>query len=542
MGDTIAAYELYENIPKTEVDTDLLFRFIKIALLFEKPVAEEFTARLAKRKGFSNKCILLEALATGHLAKKIIPDDEEEMDLLMRVSERESVSTAPPDGVNVDSLLLYVPDTKISSNFYLDSVYCEKLISEGHIEEADNIMSNYFRFTNVRNFVRTVRARKFFRNKEYQNAMIEIILSNNKNPEMLFILAECSKAFGENPIELYETIMNTTEDTMLFHRALKGFIESEFANENYSAIVQYTTEDFQNDTMLIRLYIKSLAKTGQQKQALAVCLTYFPVVDYDIANSYGEYLIHSNNYHSARQYYDSLVTVEDGRAPASIYYNWALVPFLQGKIDTAQARFYLYIDRFENTENYFRALFKIATIHYTREQYDSAGYYYGRASIDSSLQLDALQNQIVCYKKAANWNKVIEVGSHILEIVDESEEASVRFDIGYASLRAGKLKYAIEQLSIAAQHTSTPDNYYWLGEAYFAKGDLVKAFYQYQKIVDAFPRDDMWYPTALYKTGIILELIDDLEAARKIYKKMVKTRGLGDIWGAEAQKRLETLE
>jgi TolA-binding protein len=542
MGDTITAYEIYINIPKTEVATDLLYRYIKIAFLFEKTIVKEFTARLDKSRGFSNKRLLLEALAIGYLERKIVPGDEEEMKLLMQVSEMEFISTSPPESVNVDSLLMYTPAVKIHNNYYLDSVYCETLINEDHIEEADNIMSGYFRYVNVRDYVRTVRARKYFRNKEYEKTMTEVILSNNDSPEMLFILAECSKIMGRNPTALYAAVVRTTADTVLSYHALKGLIESEFANENYNNIVQYTVEDFQNDTMLIRLYVKSLAKIGQKKKADAICATYFSSVDYDVANYYGEFLVHNKNYHSARHYYDSLITVANDKAPASVYYNWALIPFLQGEIDTAQARFNLYIKNFEDAENYYKALFKIATIHYAQEHYDSAGYYYSRASVDTTLRLDALQNQLVCYKKAAYWDRVIEVGSQMLEIVDENAEASVRFDIGYALLRAGKPKYAIEQLDIAARHASTPENYYWLGEAYLAKGDLVRAFYQYQKIVDDFPKDDMWYPTALYKTGIILELIDDLDAARKVYEKMIKTRGLEDIWGAEAQKRLETLE
>ncbi|KPJ72682.1 hypothetical protein AMJ52_05500 [candidate division TA06 bacterium DG_78] len=542
IGDTITAYEIYQKIPKAEVTTDLLYRFTKIALLFEKTIVREFTARLDKNKGFSNKCILLETLATGYLARKITPEDEEEMKLLIQVSEIESVSTSPPESIDVDSLLLYASHIETRSSYYLDSVYCEKLIKEDRIEEADNVMSGYFHYANVRDYVRTVRARKYFKNKNYHKAMTEIILSNSKSPEMLFLLAECSKELGKNPAALYATVVDAAADTVLSCRALKGLIESEFANGNYNNIVGYTVEDFENDTTLIRLYVKSLARTGQHKKANAIFTTYFSGVDYDVANYYGEFLVQSENYHSARHHYDSLITFTNDNMPASVYYNWALIPFFQGDIDTARARFNLYIKNFENTENYYKALFKIATIHYTQEHYDSAGYYYGRASVDSSLQLDALQNQVICYKRAAYWNGVIEVGSQILETIDEDGEASVRFDIGYALLRAGKPKYAIEQLGIAARHASTPEYYYWLGEAYLSKGDLVRAFYEYQKIVDVFPKDDMWYPTALYKTGIILELIDDLEAARKVYEKMIRARGLGDIWGAEAQKRLEGLE
>jgi TolA-binding protein len=541
-GDTIAAYEIYQKIPNAQVTADLVYRFTKIALLFEKTIVKEFASRLDKGKGFSNKRILLEALATGHLTRKITPEDEEEMNLLFQISEIESVSTLPPENVDVDSLLLYASDSKTYSNYYLDSAYCERLIGEDRTEEADKILSGYFRYANVRDYVRTVRARKYFKDKNYHKAMTEIILSQCTSPEILFMFAECSKELGKDPTVFYAAVVNSTADTVLSYRALEGLIESEFANGNYSAIIEYTVEDLRNDTMLIRLYVKSLARTGQQKRADVIFSTYFSGVDYDVANYYGEFLLQSKNYQSARHYYDSLVSGANGNVPESVYYNWALIPFLQGEIDTARARFNLYITHFENTKNYYKALFKIATIHYAQEYYDSAGYYYSRASIDSSLQLAALQNQVICYKKAAYWDGVIEAGSQILEIVDEDEEANVRFDIGYALLRVGKPKYAIEQLDIAARRVSIPEHYYWLGEAYLAKGDLVEAFYQYQKIVDVFPQDDMWYPTALYKTGIILELIDDLEAARKVYEKMIKVRGLGDIWGAEAQQRLEKLE
>ena len=162
---------------------------------------------------------------------------------------------------------------------------------------------------------------------------------------------------------------------------------------------EYTSEDFQNDTNLIKIYIKSLARTGKKVHADSIFHTYFSNIDYEVVNYYGEFLIDSKKYLQARNYYDSIVHTAGNNVVEKVYYNWALVPFLQGKIDTALVRFGFYIDNLRDAKNYYNALFKVATINYLQEDYDSAGYYYGLASKDSSLQHAALQNQLICYKK-----------------------------------------------------------------------------------------------------------------------------------------------
>jgi TolA-binding protein len=109
-------------------------------------------------------------------------------------------------------------------------------------------------------------------------------------------------------------------------------------------------------------------------------------------------------------------------------------------------------------------------------------------------------------------------------------------------LRSGNAKDAIEYLKNAASSNSTPEYHYWLGESYLSKGDFIRALYQYQKIIELFPKDEMWAPFARYKTGIVFEFMDEFDEAKRVYKEIIKKRGIGDTWGIEAQKRLEILE
>jgi TolA-binding protein len=156
--------------------------------------------------------------------------------------------------------------------------------------------------------------------------------------------------------------------------------------------------------------------------------------------------------------------------------------------------------------------------------------------------LDAFRNQLICYKKDGDWSGVIATGQTLSALVDKNEEADICFEIGYASLRSGKIKQAIDNLLAASRLKPDPRYYYWLAEAYLAKGDFARAFYGYHKIIQRYADDEMWLPTAQYKTGIVLELIGEIGAARAVYKKIVKDKGIADPIGAEANARLQHIE
>jgi hypothetical protein len=61
-------------------------------------------------------------------------------------------------------------------------------------------------------------------------------------------------------------------------------------------------------------------------------------------------------------------------------------------------------------------------------------------------------------------------------------------------------------------------------------------------VIDLHADDEMWVPTAQYKTGIVLELMDETDAARATYQRIVRERGVADPIGAEADIRLKGME
>ena len=549
IGDTLGAFEIYRQLEEKQITENILFRYAKVSHFFNKSACRRLTQQLVQIATYRNKALLLKALNSGYLDELITPLDEEECTLLIEYLKQDTVPRNPPDSIDIHSITsdslakekLYSIRKQIGDNYYLDSTYCEMIIAENRVVEAFAIIVPYLEYHNVANYVRQIRALKYYGDGKYELAANDIILSNNQTSEMKLLLANCLANLGKDASALYEEIIESSKDSLLTSQALKGLINIKFKHGEYLDIAQQHPDAFKGDTNLIKVYVYSLARSGSVEKADSIFRQFSTEPDYNLANYYGEYLVDNKYYTKAAYYYDSIIRTE-ASPPENLYYNWALTSFLQGEIDTAFNRFRFYIGQFKNEQNYYNALFKIATIHYLKQEFDSAGYYYGLASKDNLLQHDALRNQLICYKKSENWQKAINIGMKMLSFVSGDEESEIQFELGYALLRFAKLRQAIDHLKRAVGLTSIPEHHYWLAEAYLAKGDFIRALYRYQKIVNLFTGDEMWAPTAQYKTGIVFEFMDELDEAKRIYQLIIKTRGLGDTWGAEAQKRLEAME
>jgi TolA-binding protein len=106
----------------------------------------------------------------------------------------------------------------------------------------------------------------------------------------------------------------------------------------------------------------------------------------------------------------------------------------------------------------------------------------------------------------------------------------------------GSFRKSIDYFRKAVAGDPQPEFHYWLAETYLGRGDFIRALYHYQAIVNKFPKDEMWEPTAEFKSGLALEFLDATVEAKKLYEGIIKRRGKEDVWGKEAVKRLELLK
>jgi TolA-binding protein len=549
MGDTVGAYLTFRNVNAKGFADEDLYRYAKITLLFAPENTKQYADRLKRTKGFEHKSRLLDFVAGQRALGDFMPQDREEVELFLQVCTMDTVSKSPPDEVSLDSILRDATDTlaqigelrrRHRGNYYLDSLYCQEMIKRGDYNEAAKIVSVYVGYRNTRPYVLKTIGYSQYANKDFESAAKNIILSNARSPYPVYILAECLRATGHSIPDLYTRVMAQTTDSTLHDKALRAYLLDRYDAEDYDEIRSVPLTALKNDTALIRVHARSLARCGALALADSIFRAYFTDSDYELFDLYGEYLFSEKQYRNAMAYYDSVIGGESGSPHEGIHYNWALAAFYNNDMDTALYRFRYYTEHFKKGRHFHDAIFKIATINYLHDNYDSAAYYYGLAGEDKDLMVDAYQNQLISYKKAGNWPMVISTGRKMLRVFDK-EDSDVRFEIGYASLRAGKVNDAIDNLQIASRLGSDPGYYYWLGEAYLGKGDFTRAFHSYQRIADLFSGDEMWAPTARYKTGIVLELLDEMDAAREVYRKIVKERGVNDPIGAEADARLKLM-
>ena len=551
MGDTLGAFLIFRDMVEDGYSDFALYRYAKLALLFSRSDLGEYAKQLRKNPQFTNKAKLLESFIHCANEVEIIPKDEEELNLFRLICRQDTISKSLPQDLSLDSVFSDAEDTltmmrelrkHYANNYFIDSLYCMVLIRDGNYDAAVRAISPYLTYCNTQAFVRKTLGMQSFAKADYRSAAKQIILSGYRTPFVNYLLAECFRMMGYDAGSLYEDVISQTTDSALYYKALHGFIQDRYRAEDFQSVCTVAFNDLQGDTNLIRMYIRSLARCGQRELADSLCHCYFGGVDFVVVNSYGEYLIEQEEYARARVYYDSVMNAFMDTPNDLLQYNCALVSFLNNEMDSASQRFASYVASFPDGVRLHNALFKIATLNYLEQEYDSAAYYYGLASKDENLHLDALRNQLISYKKAGDWPGVIRTGLEILWSVEENGEADVHFDIGYAYLRIGKVKEAVEYFVSASQIESDPRYYYWLGEAYLGKGDFPRAFYSYRKVIDLHPEDETWVPTAQYKTGIVLELMDELDAARAIYQEIVRYKGVSDPIGAEANFRLQQIE
>lgn len=550
VGDTLAAYWLYQDNHWSSVPEDLLFRYARVVRLFNRRHFDTLLTRLAQQPARKNLLWLLQKWEYGSATGEFTVTDAEEAMIAFLITNRDSTNRRPPEQLNLSSSIAQVGDTgavltkarqEYPGTFYLDSLWCQWLLVHGDTTAAWQAIEPYLGFWNTTRFARSIRARFWHKKRNCDAVLLDLILAQDRSPAGNFLFAECLNTRGRDVDEIYQAVADETEDTLLAKKAIARCLDHRYARRDWTAIAAMDADRLAFDPALLRRYALALVRTGHKIRADSIWLTVNAGFDPEYADQYGEYLIEHRQFNQAEALYDSL-SASNTSLPERIWYNRALVSFQAGAYDTARSRFQQLLRAFPTGERAAAARFKLASIMYMIGDFDSAGVYYGLAAQDSVLQRDARRNQMISLKKAEAWAEEIEAAQRFLPVAPDSAKAEVLFEIGYAYLRRGDFRRSIDYLKKAAAGRGNPEFHYWLAEAYLGRGDFIHALYHYQTIVAKFPGDEMWAPTADFKCGLTLEFLNALDEARTRYLSIIKKRGSADIWGAEAAKRLEMMK
>jgi len=262
----------------------------------------------------------------------------------------------------------------------------------------------------------------------------------------------------------------------------------------------------------------------------------------------GRTLDRAHRYEDARRQYGvvarsyALTPWADAAAYAA-----ALSMLSQGLLDEGAEALERLIEDFPQSELLGDALLSLGLARYRAQKYPDAAVALRRIWEDESARAhwgSAYDALIATYKDLRFWDAAIRLTRDYLERFPEAPDAiDRRMDIGWFYLQLGEWDEAVRYyrpLLPMADAEREAEIQYYIGEAYFGKGDYRTAILEFLKvkILGRKTRLD-WGVTALYKAGNSYEKLGDKEGAGRMYRRIIAEMGQDSNYGIAARKRLD---
>ncbi len=196
-----------------------------------------------------------------------------------------------------------------------------------------------------------------------------------------------------------------------------------------------------------------------------------------------------------------------------------------------------------------QALFKVANLA-ARNGDDEAARKAYQQLVDEyphhSLRVKAMKGLAMSWRRLERYDKALEVYHSLLEQeADLPDAEQILSDIAYCYHEAGRY-----ELSIAAYQRVMPllndeDQAYgqfWIADSLEKLRRFEEAAAAYLKIPYLYPKSGQLPVTAQLKAAEVYQKMSELDAAKRLYEKVIKQHGANSQWGAEAVRRLDALQ
>ena len=159
----------------------------------------------------------------------------------------------------------------------------------------------------------------------------------------------------------------------------------------------------------------------------------------------------------------------------------------------------------------------------------------------------ALQNLEMTYKDLGLYEAALSVVNRYLEMYPYRDDVLLKkLDAAQILLRLREYDRAIKKfaeiLPLASEDMKVEVQFY-LGEAYFQKGDFQQAVLEYMKVKYIDPGTGLdWAVTSIYNAGKCYEKLGRYDEARKMYREIIDRWGANSNYGIGAQNRIDLLD
>ncbi|MCX6133663.1 MAG: tetratricopeptide repeat protein [Ignavibacteriales bacterium] len=334
-----------------------------------------------------------------------------------------------------------------------------------------------------------------------------------------------------------------------------------FKNEEYAnAIARYTEIADKGTNDSLRQYVQSRIVVGyfrlnNAKEADARAAAFnkaFPRQGrYAAEFNYerGNYFLRKDEYVSAKKFFDSVVQEYAGSSsvPSALYGN-ARVAELSEKTAEAIKLYEAILPKYGSDPVAPRVRLALGNLYYSQEQWDPAARQY-KAVLDSEgrapdLVQYAMNNLILAYKQLSLYDAALELTrKYIDRFPDDTELMDKRVDIGVLYQKLGYYDQAVLHLQSLLDNADAnleAEVRYYIGEAYYYKGDYQQGILEFLKVPYLVTKKTKvdWVATSYYMAGQSYEKMSKFDQAITMYRQILTRSGIDATFKTGAQREI----
>jgi TolA-binding protein len=350
---------------------------------------------------------------------------------------------------------------------------------------------------------------------------------------------------------------STGANRAAFEAAELYFKNEEYANaiSRYNDVVEKESGDSLRQYLQSRIVVAYFRLNNAKEadtRAAAFIKSYPRIGRYAAEFDYerGMYFLRKDDYVSAKRFFDNVILQYPGTSsvPASMFGN-ARVAELSDKTPEAIKLYEGLIQNFSADPIAPRARLALGNLYYGQEQWDPAARQY-KAILDSEsrspdLVQFAMNNLILAYKQLSLFDAALEwTRKYIDRFPDDPELLNKRVDIGVLYQKLGYYDQAILHLQSLLDNADAEleaEVRYYIGEAYFYKGDYQQAILEFLKVpylVTKRTKVD-WVATSYYMAGQSYEKMSKFDQAITMYKQIISRPGIDATFKTGAQREID---
>lgn len=220
-----------------------------------------------------------------------------------------------------------------------------------------------------------------------------------------------------------------------------------------------------------------------------------------------------------------------------------------GRQQEARKQYETLIERYPNRSVALRARLSLGNILYAAEQWDPAARQYKAVLDNEQLAPDlvpyAMNNLILAYKALGLFDPALELTRKYIErFPNDPELLNKRIDIGVLYQKLGYYDQSVAHLQSlfdGADADTEAELRYYIGEAYYAKGDYQQAILEFLKVPYLVTRKTKtdWTATSFYMAGQSYEKMSKFDQAISMYQQILERPGIDAQFKSAARKEID---